>query len=154
MTPMVSTTRMLLDSLHGRWVACVEGMPEETYNWQPLPTDTNSVAQLVRHTTAVQNFLLARAAGDDVQHDHEYSLRNDPATRAELLGLLHDAHGRLDDLLPRVDSLDMTETFLNRRGVAVTRGWYVVHPADHGAEHLGHAELTAQMYEKYGAGQP
>lgn len=146
MTPLTTTVQMLVNSAYGRWTTLVETMPEHALNWQPPAPETNAVAQLVRHVVTVQDFLLLRALGEAETYDMAHSLRNDPATRDELLTLLHEANARKDDLLTRIDGLDLSGTLTNRQGRAVPKAWYVVHTADHGAEHLGHAELTAQLW--------
>ena len=46
--------------------------------------------------------------------------------------------------------MDMSETVETPRG-PVLRARYVIHTADHGQEHLGHAELTRQLWEQRGA---
>jgi hypothetical protein len=149
MKPMVEVVQGMLDEQAERYSKVVEGMPEDALNWRPGDETTNSVAQLVRHVTAVQNVLLERALGGSPTHDHAHSLRNDPATKDELLGLIAAAKAQKDDQLARVDPMDMSETVETPRG-PVLRARYVIHTADHGQEHLGHAELTKQLWEQRG----
>ncbi len=151
MKPMVEVVQKMLDEQADRFGKAVDGMPEEALNWRPGNEETNSVAQLVRHTTAVQSVLLGRALGETVQHDHAYSLRNDPATKAELAGLIAEAKAKKDDDLARLDALDMSEMVASPGRDPVMRARYVIHTADHGQEHLGHAELTRQLWEQRGA---
>ncbi len=146
MQPMTATVQQMVAILHERWGRIVDTMPEEGLNWQPDAPETNSVAQLVRHTMAVQTMLLARAVGDDVQHDHRHSLRNDAATAAELHAVLDEANATKDELLARLDAMDMGEALPHFRLGQVVRAWYVLHVLDHGGEHIGHAELAAQLY--------
>ncbi|HEY8293386.1 MAG TPA: DinB family protein, partial [Thermomicrobiales bacterium] len=114
-------------------------------NWRPGNDETNSVAQLVRHVTAVQNVLLNRALGESSEHNHEYSLRNSPATKEELRGLIAAAKAQKDEQLARLDAMDMSEMLPGRQGPTL-RAHYIIHTADHGQEHLGHAELTKQLW--------
>lgn len=150
MKPIVTVVQGMLDEQAERYSTVVEGMPEEALNWRPGDETTNSVAQLVRHATAVQNVLLTRALGGSPAYDHAYSLRNDPATKDELLGLIAAAKAQKDEQLAQVDPMDMSETVETPRG-PVLRARYVIHTADHGQEHLGHAELTKQLWEQRGA---
>lgn len=148
MKPMVTVVQGILNGQAERYTAVVEGLPEEALTWQP-GSEINSIAQLVRHVTAVQNVLLERGLGNSPTHDHAHSLRNDPATKEELLGLIVEAKAKKDDQLARLDPMDMSETITTPRG-SLLRAWYVVHVADHGQEHLGHAELTKQLWEQRG----
>jgi hypothetical protein len=149
MQAMVTVVQGMLDDQAERYSKVVEGMPEEALNWRPGNEETNSVAQLVRHVTAVQSVLLGRAIDDVPPYDHAQSLRNDPATKDELLGLIAAAKARKSAQLARADELDLSEEVETPRG-PVLRARYVIHSADHGQEHLGHAELTKQLWEQRG----
>lgn len=146
MKPIVETTQNLLGDQAKRYAEAVDALPEDALTWQP-GAEMNSVAQLVRHVTAVQMVFLLRAIGETPQHDHLHSLRNDPATQAELHELLDNTAARTRDLLPKIDALDMSETLQTARG-PVMRAAFVERMATHGAEHLGHAELTRQLWEQ------
>ncbi len=150
MKPMVTVVQTMLDGQAERFGKVVEGMPEEALNWRPGNEETNSVAQLIRHTTAVQGVLLGRALGDAPAHDHAHSLRNDPATKEELHGLIADARAAKDQHLAKLDEMDMSEMIPNQSRGPVLRAQYVIHTADHGQEHLGHAELAKQLWEQRG----
>lgn len=147
MKPIVEVAQRMLDGQAERYGNVVDTLPEDALNWRPGNEETNSVAQLVRHVTAVQNVLLSRSLGETVEHDHEYSLRNDPATKEELHGLIADAKAKKDAQLARLDRTDMSEMLPSQRGPTM-RAHYIIHTADHGQEHLGHAELTKQLWEQ------
>jgi uncharacterized damage-inducible protein DinB len=149
MKPMVAVVQQMLNGQAERYTAVVEGVSQEALNWQP-GSEMNSIAQLVRHVTAVQNVLLERGLGNSPAYDHAHSLRNDPATKEELLGLIAEAGAKKDDQLARLDAMDMSETIETPRG-AMLRAYYVIHVADHGQEHLGHAEITKQLWEQRAA---
>ena len=73
MKPIVEVVQGMLNGHAERFGNVVDALPEDALNWQPGNAETNSVAQLVRHVTAVQNVLLGRALGESSQHDHAYS---------------------------------------------------------------------------------
>ncbi|MDQ2787513.1 MAG: DinB family protein [Chloroflexota bacterium] len=147
MKPMIDVVQRMLDGQAERYGNVVNALPEEALNWQPGNAETNSVAQLVRHVTAVQQVLLGRALNESSEHDHLHSLRNDPATKEELHSLLADAKAKKDEQLARLDVMDMSEMLPGQRGPTM-RAQYIIHTADHGQEHLGHAELTKQLWEQ------
>ena len=144
---MVEVVQRMLDAQAERYGNVVNALPEDALTWRPGNEETNSVAQLVRHVTAIQNLLLGRALNESPEYDHTYALRNDPATKEELHGLLTDAKTKKDDQLARLDTMDMSEMLPGGRGPTM-RAHYVIHTADHGQEHLGHAELTKQLWEQ------
>ena len=145
MKPMIDVVQRMLDGQAERYGKVVEALSDEGMNWRPGNEETNSVAQLVRHVTAVQNLLLARALGESPEYSHDYSLRSDPATKAELHGLIAAAKAKKDEQLARLDGMDMSEMLDNGRA---PRAYFIIHTADHGQEHLGHAELTKQLWEQ------
>lgn len=149
MKPIIDVVLGMLDGQAERYGKVVDAMPDDALTWRPGNEETNSVAQLVRHVTAVQTVLLARALGEPMEHNHEYSLRNDPATREELHGLIAGAKAKKDEQLMRLDAMDMSEMLPSQRGPTM-RANYVIHTADHGQEHLGHAELAKQLWEQRG----
>lgn len=139
-----------------RFAAVVEAMPDTAINWRPSDETTNSIAQIVRHVLAYQEFFLATALGESPIRDeaafermHERSLDNDPATQAELLALLADARARMEEQLDRLDALGMEESVVAPSGRPVSRLSILVRAPIHAAEHLGHAELTRQMWERH-----
>jgi hypothetical protein len=146
MKPLVTVVQGMLDEQAERYRRVVAGLPEEALNWRPGDA-TSSVAQLVRHAAAAQDLLLGIALGDEPPWDQDDSLRNDPATKEELVGLIAAAQARKDEQLARIDPLDLGETIESSDGPGL-RGYFVAHCAEHGAEHLGHAELTKQLWEQ------
>jgi hypothetical protein len=147
MKPMIDVVQQMLDGQAERYGKVVDALPEDALNWRPGNEETNSVAQLVRHVTAVQNVLLARALSEPLEHNHAYSLRNDPATKAELHSLIAAAKEKKDEQLARLNGMDMSEMLPSQREPTM-RARYIIHTADHGQEHLGHAELTKQLWEQ------
>ncbi|MHB8646519.1 MAG: mycothiol transferase [Thermomicrobiales bacterium] len=155
MKPVTNYAQWMLTRQAERYTAAVEAMPEEALTWRPADATTNSVAQLVRHVHEGLPWLLGFATGDTepitdraVQHQrHLHSLRNDPATKEELLGIIQTAMTKKDDLLAKVDELDLSEE-INPMGTPRQRFFFVGLVVDHGAEHLGHAELTRQLWEQ------
>jgi hypothetical protein len=139
-----------------RFTEVVKAAPEAAINWRPSDETTNSIAQLVRHVLAYQEFFLATTLAESVIHDeaafermHAQSLRDEPATRDQLLGLLADARARMEEQMARLEALDVEENVVAFSGRSVSRLSMLVRAPVHAAEHLGHAELTRQMWEQY-----
>jgi hypothetical protein len=137
-----------------RYTQVVEGLPAEALDWRPGDATTNSVAQIVRHVHEGLPWLLGMALGEggsaspeERQKRHEHSLRNDPATQDELLSIINAGYARADELLTRLDALDLSEE-VSPFGRPTERFFYVGLVVAHGAEHIGHAELTKQLWEQ------
>jgi hypothetical protein len=143
----------MLAHLSERFVKVVEALPVEALNWQPTSTETNSIAQIVRHVTFGQGLILSRARGEAITGPLDArtrGLHNDPATHAELLGLL----ARMDEEravhLTQLDALVLTEQVPGPPDRPTTRLFWLVHSVGEAREHLGHAELTQQLWGQRG----
>lgn len=159
MKPVTNYAQTMLTMQAERYTRVVEGLPEEVLNWRPGDETTNSVAQLVRHVYEGLPWLLGMATGEATMMDqdarlrrHLRSLRNDPATKEELLGIIQTAMGEKERLLAVIDGLDLGEE-ISPSGRPRQRFFFVGLAIDHSAEHLGHAELTKQMWEQRGQGR-
>lgn len=95
-------------------------------------------------------------------HPHPFSgppderargLHNDPATHAELMGMIHEAESQWKGALAQLDALDLTEPVPSPFGEPRPRFFWIAANLGETREHIGHAELTVQMYQRYGAGR-
>ena len=137
-----------------RFAIVVDGLPPEALTWRPGDEATNSIAQIVRHVTAWQPWYLGVALGDPVPLDDEAlsrkqaeSLDNGPATGAELRATIESMRAQTARALDRSSALDLDEE-IAPYGDPEARCFYLSGAIDHAAEHLGHAELTRQLWEQ------
>jgi hypothetical protein len=157
MKPVTNYAQFMLAAQAQRYGKVVEGMPEEALNWRPGDETTNAVAQIVRHVYEGLPWLLGIAVGDGAppmdedarKARHLHSLRNDRATREELLGIIAAGMTKANDLLAKIDETDLSEE-ITPMGRPRQRFFFVGLTIDHAAEHLGHAELTKQLWEQRG----
>jgi hypothetical protein len=156
MQPVTRYARQMLDRQRDRYTKVIEGMAGEALNWRPGDLTTNTITQIVRHVYEGLPWLLSLGLDDAEPMDAEqlrewslHTLRDDPATAPELLDGIATHSARADTLLARLDAHDLGEEVV-RFGRATQRCYYVAFAADHGAEHMGHAELTKQLWEQRG----
>lgn len=143
-----------LDAQAERFASVVDGLPPEALTWRPGDEATNSIAQIVRHVAAWQPWYLGVALGDPVPLDDETlnkkqadSLENDPTTAAELRMLVETTRAQTAETLGRIDALDLDEE-ITPYGDPEPRSFYLSGAIDHAAEHIGHVELTRQLWEQ------
>ncbi len=155
MKPVTTYAHFMLTQQAERYTKVIESLPEEALNWQP-GNEMNSVAQIVRHVYEGLPWFLGMATDDTPPVDREvmpqrhlHSLRNDPATKEELQGIIAAAMTKKDDLLAKVDEMDLSEEICPF-GRPRQRFFFVGLTVDHAAEHLGHIELTRQLWEQRG----
>ena len=148
MQPIIAFAQRAHATISARFRAVVETLPDGALTWQPPAPEANSVAQLVRHVATGQRHMLGVAEGAPPaitsMDPRERGLHNDPATRAELLALLTQMDADREARLARLDRLDLGEA--TPAGSDLTRFVWVGLSIGEAQEHLGHTELTAQLW--------
>jgi len=134
--------------------ATVNGLSAEALNWTPAP-ETNSIAVLVNHAVTATHRLVESALTGTMNQGRYRAEERTPAfatTGADAAGLL-----------ARIDLLDETIAMLTAGGDAAdyageirwigddggprTRAWSLIHALEHLREHVGHAQLTRQLWQ-------
>jgi uncharacterized damage-inducible protein DinB len=143
-----------LDAQAERFATVVDGLSPDALAWRPGDEATNSIAQIVRHVVAWQPWYLGVALGDPVPLDDEAlaqkqtdSLDNSPTTAAALRALIETTRAQTATTLDRLETLDLNEA-IEPYGEPEPRCFYLNGAIDHAAEHIGHAELTRQLWEQ------
>lgn len=142
------------DAQAERFANVVDGLPPEALVWRPGDEATNSIAQIVRHVAAWQPWYLGVALGDPLPLDDEAlgrkqaeSLDNCPTTAAELRAKIETMRAQTATALNRVSALNLDDE-IRPYGDPEARSFYLSGAIDHAAEHIGHAELTRQLWEQ------
>jgi uncharacterized damage-inducible protein DinB len=139
----------LLQACHRDILSSLEGLPAEALDWSPGP-GMNSLAVLVFHLTGSERYWIGDVAMGEFSgrnRDAEFAVRNvEPAILKkrleESLAYAQEALGRLT-----LQQLDQ-EHLAPADGRKVTAAWAILHALDHAALHLGHIQLTRQLWEQ------
>jgi len=139
-----------IDDLRAQVRTLITDLPAEALNWRPVEASddhaTNSLAVLAAHVAGAEHFWIAEVIGGR------------PATRdrdAEFVTVVSDAAGlceRLDEVAVETRQVfaELTSVALDgtreARGRAVDVRWGILHVVDHTALHLGHMQLTYQLW--------
>ena len=149
MQPIIEFAQRVHVRVSDRFRRVVEMLPDGALTWQPPAAEANSVAQLVRHVANGQRHILGMAEGEPPtitsMDSRERGLHNDRATRTELFDLLAQMDADREARLARLDTMDLSE--ISPTGGDMTRFVLVGFSLCEAQEHLGHAELTAQLWQ-------
>ena len=153
MADVASTVLGLFGPLHDRVRAEVEGLDDDALNWSP-GADANSIATIVIHMVGSEAETLRAVAGVSGARDREAEFTPVTRTPAEVLGVLDAADQLLAELRPAIgaDRLGVVVALPTlpaedrRSGLA----WLVANYG-HAREHVGHIQLTKQLYVTPGA---
>jgi DinB superfamily len=139
-----------LEDLQHRLHQAVRDLPDEAMDWSPGPAmnpKMNTVAVLLAHITGV------------LHEGIDLALNNPPSRVRAQEFQTHGVPG--DELLRRLDAvIDYARVALPRLGLAdlghlrqdedgpVTCGWVLLHALEHTYLHLGHLQLTCQLWRQ------
>jgi hypothetical protein len=141
----------LFDTLRAEVVASISGLSPEALNWRPLEgTDehaTNSLAATFAHLTGSQRFWVGEAVGgQDAHRVREAEFRVVAGNAAELLDQLEATFGLVRQVLTTLPPGHLEgEVKVGQR--TRTRRWALLHALEHTALHVGHMQLTRQLWE-------
>jgi uncharacterized damage-inducible protein DinB len=104
---------------------------------------------LLVHLTASEGYWLGLALGEPPERVREQEFRVRGLTADELKQRLAAADQFARQTLARIPlaDLDIIRTS-PRNDKTFTAGWCILHALEHSALHLGHVQLTGQLWEK------
>ncbi|MBI4768957.1 MAG: DUF664 domain-containing protein [Chloroflexi bacterium] len=166
MTPEISHYLQFFEDLHRQMGELIAGLPAEALNWRPVTGGdghaSNSLAALVTHVAGSERYWIGevvggRPSGRDREAEFLASAgealllqaRLEEATalaREALAGLAPDSSNR--GLAP-----ERLEEIAHVRGRDITLRWALMHMLEHAGVHLGHMQLTVQLWQQGRAGK-
>jgi len=146
---VTSTVLALFRQLHAQLREEIIGLDATAINWVPT-AGANSIATIVTHLVGSEAETIRCVAGQPCDRDREAEFQGRERVPGGLLGLLESADDLIEALEPRLDA-DRLKSVLAlptlpadevRSGLTWLVGNY-----GHAREHLGHLQLTKQLYQ-------
>jgi len=136
----------LLEGLQRRLHTDVRDLPAEAMDWLPGP-DMNSVAVLLAHITGLLHEGIDIALGDPPGRVRAQEFQTHGVLSVEMLrrldAVIDDARGAL----PRLGLEDLDKERNDDDG-PISCGMALLHALEHAYLHLGHVQLTCQMWRQ------
>jgi len=141
---------LVLEHLRGQVRDLLVKFSAESLDWRPLEGTgdlaTNSPAALVTHLAGSENFLIAHVIGRrPIQRDREGEFRTKEVEVAELLRRLSAGTGMAEEILSPLTLAQLEESRKWLTGSGTVRRC-ILHAISHYAAHLGHMQLTYQLW--------
>jgi len=133
-----------LEDLQRRLYKDVKDLPAEAMDWLPGPK-MNSVAILLAHITGVLQEGMDIAIGVPPSRVRAQEFQTHGILSAEMLRHLDGVIDNARNALPRLDLADLAQTRQDEDG-PITCGWALLHALEHAFLHLGHVQLTCQLW--------
>jgi len=146
-----------IEDLRAQVRGLIADLPAEALNWRPIEGGgeaTNSLAALAAHIAGAEHFWVAEVVGGyPPSRDRDAEFTTQAADAADLLRVLErtaeetqqvfSALGQVDLIHPSRKGLDGVR---EAGGRTVPVRWCILHVIDHTALHLGHMQLTYQLW--------
>ncbi len=151
-----------IEDLRGQVGDLIAGLPGEALDWRPIEDEAiNSLAVLATHIAGAEHFWIAEVVGGRPptrDRDAEFAAQANDAS--ELVHLLENTGTETREVfatLTEADPSSLSGQSLDgtrqARGRTIPVRWCILHVIDHTALHLGHIQLTYQLWNK-GQGKP
>lgn len=143
-----------LSAMHRSLEKAIAGLPDGALDWSP-GLEMNSLGVLMAHTLGATRFWIGDVAGGDPSgRVREAEFMTAGVSAAELIAHSHEALTHSQSVLSRLLLADLNAIRkVPGSDREVTGAWAILHALDHMALHVGHMEITRQLWDAYQAGQ-
>lgn len=140
----------MIEDLRGQIRDLISDLPAEALNWRPLPGSDdhamNSLAVMAAHVAGAEHFWIAEIVGGyPITRDRPAEFAIEVDGPADLLRRLDEVGVETRDVFARLTLADLD----GRREAwdrPVSVRWGILHVIDHTALHLGHMQITYQLW--------
>ena len=124
-------------------------MSPDALNWTPLESETNSVYVLVHHMAGVESAMVQQVIGGrEIHRDRNAEFAAQGTSVADLEALLNRVEQTSHEVLEHMTSADLAQMREPRPcAQPVSLHWSLAFTIGYMAMHLGHLQLTNQLYE-------
>jgi uncharacterized damage-inducible protein DinB len=138
-----------LDELHSNIEQAIKDLPHEALDWSP-GEGMNSIAVMIVHLSGAERYWIGDVVlGDTSGRDRtaEFSVSSIPLDA--LQARLADASVYAQNALTRHKLGDLEQERVSPRdGRKFSVAWALLHALEHTAIHLGHIQITRQLWEQ------
>lgn len=140
-----------IEDLRAQIARIVQTVPQEALNWRPDEAseahEMNSLAVMAMHVAGAEHFWIGEVVGQlpaTRNRDAEFeTVVADTAVLRQTFERVHEQTRRILQALTQED-LDGVRQARDRQ---VPTRWAILHVIDHTALHLGHMQITAQLWQ-------
>ena len=140
-----------IDDLRGQIASILQTLPPEALNWRPDEASDdhvmNSVAVLARHAAGAEHFWIGEVIGKlPATRDRDAEFETVVKDTAVLQQTLETVAQQTRTVLASLTQADL-DSSRRARDREVPVRWAILHVIDHTALHLGHMQMTVQLWQ-------
>jgi uncharacterized damage-inducible protein DinB len=138
-----------LQEHHNEIRTAIKGLSPEALDWMP-GAEINSLSVLVTHLSGAERYWIGDViAGDPKARDREAEFRVKGASEQDLIRRLSDNEAYFQKALEPLALPELEASRISpRNGQSVTVGWVLCYVLKHTALHVGHMQITRQLWEQ------
>jgi uncharacterized damage-inducible protein DinB len=151
MASELESYQQVIDDLREEVCELIAGLPAEALNWRPLEGveehATNSLAVLAAHVAVWEHFWMGEVVGGrlpTLDRGAEFVMQVQDAST--LVQLLEASGAETRAVLGDLTASEL-EGVRQVRDKTVAVRWCILHVIDHTALHIGHMQLTYQLWQ-------
>jgi Protein of unknown function (DUF1572) len=154
MLPFYETLAERFHDLHEEIRNDLSALPPEALDWIP-GHEMNSISVIITHLTGAERFLIGDVVMQDPSNrnrDAEFLVKG--LTKDDLNRRIDETEAYIRTVFEKLAMEDLSTTRLHpRHGDQVKVAWALLHALDHIATHLGHINITTQLWHQRSAGR-
>ncbi len=136
-------------ALHNEVKKAIEGLSVEALDWIPAG-NTNSINVLVTHLCRAERFWAAEiATGSQSDRVREVEFEAEGLNVIDLVNMLDETQQAINNAFEQLTLSDLeVMRYSAQNDMNVTTGWAILHALEHTGQHVGHIQLTVQLWEE------
>ena len=137
-----------LDRQHHEIISTIQQLPKDALDWTPC-VNTNSICVLAVHIAGAERYWIGDVIADEPSgRIRESEFKVNGLSADELIRRLEDTSRYCRGVISSLKTDDLEKECISPRdGQRVSVGWSLLHIIEHNAIHLGHIQLTRQLWE-------
>lgn len=157
MNPEITQYLTMINDLRDEVITLLRPLPPAALSWRPLQSDdhsTNSLAVLAAHVAGAEHYWIGEFIGQlPATRNRDAEFMTTAETAATLIAQLEAVAAETNSVLPSLDAATLDSSRVARHREIPVR-WAILHAIDHTALHLGHMQLTVQLWRGTPAEMP
>ncbi len=141
-----------IEDLHKQIVDMIDDMPRDGLNFFPIVLPqmqvSNSIANLAMHVAGAEHYWIGEVIGGmpaTRDRDSEFAVR--VKNSSPLIDILNNTLAETRTIFAKLTEADLSKTYEVDEKM-VTGRWAILHVVDHSSLHLGHMQITYQLWAK------
>ena len=151
MIPELYSYLQMIADLRGQVRGLIADLPVEALNWRPIEDvedhATNSLAALAAHVAGAEHYWIGEVVGGrPPTRDRDAEFATEATSAADLVRVLDKVGVETKAVFLTLTAAQLASE-RQAQGRTVPVRWCILHVIDHTALHLGHMQLTYQLWK-------